>query len=171
MVTATRHKDFGPNAKKDSLYGTLQSRFFAFLIDSTILLLIQGVALYQLVGIPSEFQPEERILDYNLNYLSYHFEYLDEVLNYCLIFLVLHWLYYATLESTGWGSTIGKYAMGLRVTDLRGRQISFWRASLRYLLKYISILILFSGFLLAVFTRRQQALHDLLAKTLVLVRS
>jgi uncharacterized RDD family membrane protein YckC len=63
---------------------------------------------------------------------------------------------------------VGKLAMGIRVTDLEGRRISFWRAVGRYAAKIVSAMILLIGFLMVAWTRRKQGLHDMLANTLVL---
>ena len=85
-----------------------------------------------------------------------------------LIRLVLQWLYYALLESSSWQGTLGKKALGLEVTDLQGRRIGFGRASGRFFAKFISMLILFIGFIMAGFTERKQALHDIIAGCLVI---
>jgi uncharacterized RDD family membrane protein YckC len=81
---------------------------------------------------------------------------------------VLNWLYFSLLESSGWQATLGKKALGLEVTDLAGRRISFGRATGRFFAKYISAIILMIGFLMAGFTEKKQALHDILAGTLVI---
>jgi len=70
-----------------------------------------------------------------------------------------------------WQATLAKRAFGLKVTDLEGRRISFTRASYRYLGKLVFGTLLLFGFLFAAFTPRKQALHDILAKCLVLKRS
>ena len=57
--------------------------------------------------------------------------------------------------------------VGIKVTDLVGRRISLGRATARYFLSWISMLPLGAGFLMISFTRRKQALHDVLAGTLV----
>lgn len=80
------------------------------------------------------------------------------------------WAYFALLESSPARGTVGKLALGLYVGDLSGDPISFWRASFRYWMKTVSTLILGLGWLMAAFTPRKQALHDLLAGTLVLRR-
>ncbi|MEO8189138.1 MAG: RDD family protein [Acidobacteriota bacterium] len=82
--------------------------------------------------------------------------------------LVVWWLYVALSESSAAQATIGKRALRLRVTDTAGRRISFARASSRNFAKILSSLILFIGFVMAAFTRRKQALHDLMAETVVL---
>jgi uncharacterized RDD family membrane protein YckC len=83
---------------------------------------------------------------------------------------MIAWLYWALLESSPWQATLGKRAMGLRVTDLQGRRISLARASGRFFGKFLSQ-ILFLGFLLAGFTEKKQALHDLLAGCLVVKKT
>ena len=59
-------------------------------------------------------------------------------------------------------------ALGLQVTDLEGRRISFGRASGRFFGKIISAMILYIGFMMAGFTEKKQALHDMIAGTLVI---
>ncbi len=76
-------------------------------------------------------------------------------------------LYWAVLESSKWQGTLGKLAVGLRVTNLEGQRISFPRALGRTLAKIISGLILLIGYIMVAFTERKQGLHDMLAGTLV----
>ena len=85
--------------------------------------------------------------------------------------LLMAWLYYALLESSKLQGTLGKVALNIRVTDLGGRRISFARASGRFFGRVLSNLTLGIGYLIQVFTQRRQALHDLLAGTLVVRRS
>jgi len=65
-------------------------------------------------------------------------------------------------------ATIGKQAMGLIVTDINGAPIDMGKAALRSVGKIISSLILLLGYIMAAFTERKQALHDIIAGTLVL---
>lgn len=87
-----------------------------------------------------------------------------------VILFVLTWLYFAGLESSPWQATVGKRAARLLVTDGMGRRLSFARATGRFYAKAISALPLLIGFLVAAFTPRKQALHDLIAGTLVVKR-
>jgi len=83
--------------------------------------------------------------------------------------VVMVWLYYAGMESSVYQGTLGKMALGLMVTDLEGRRITFGRASGRYFAKIISGLIpLGIGYAMAGFTEKKQALHDMIASCLVL---
>lgn len=81
--------------------------------------------------------------------------------------MVLHWLYYAGFESSPSQATPGKRICGLRVSDLHGQRISFGRASGRWFASALSILTIYIGFMMAGWTQRKQALHDLVADTLV----
>jgi uncharacterized RDD family membrane protein YckC len=85
-----------------------------------------------------------------------------------MLALMLSWVYYASLESSAWQATLGKKILGLKVTDLAGNRITFGRASGRFFAKILSGMILGIGFLMAGFTERKQALHDILAGCLVL---
>ena len=77
------------------------------------------------------------------------------------------WLYFAIMESSSRQATLGKLAFGIRVVDLDGDRVSFFRASARFFAKIFSALSLAVGFLMAAFTRRKQALHDMVASCLV----
>jgi uncharacterized RDD family membrane protein YckC len=79
-------------------------------------------------------------------------------------------LYYALMESSSHQATVGKIALGIEVTDLAGDRLSFGRALGRDLAKLISAIILYIGFILAAFTERKQALHDMIASALVVKR-
>lgn len=86
--------------------------------------------------------------------------------------LMLGWIYNAGMESSRHQGTLGKMALGLFVTDLQGRPISFGHASGRYFAKIITGLIpLGIGYAMAGFTEKKQALHDMIASCLVLRRT
>jgi uncharacterized RDD family membrane protein YckC len=82
------------------------------------------------------------------------------------------WLYNALLESSEWQGSAGKKALGLIVTDVAGRKVTFARASGRHFGKIVTSFIpLGIGYILAGFTEKRQALHDMLASCLVLRKS
>jgi uncharacterized RDD family membrane protein YckC len=85
-----------------------------------------------------------------------------------LLFLMGNWVYFAVLESSSWRATIGKKILGLEVVDLKGNRLSFTRASGRFFAKILSSMTLMVGFLIAGFTQRKQALHDIVAGCLVI---
>ncbi len=81
--------------------------------------------------------------------------------------MVFGWLYYALMESSVKQATWGKMLIGIKVTDLEGNRISFGKATARHFSKIISGLILCIGYIMAGFTEKKQALHDIIAGTLV----
>jgi uncharacterized RDD family membrane protein YckC len=76
-------------------------------------------------------------------------------------------LYHSLLESSKFQGSIGKLALGLKVTDMTGAKIDFVKALIRNLCKIISGAILLIGYIMAGFTDKKQALHDMIASTLV----
>jgi uncharacterized RDD family membrane protein YckC len=79
-------------------------------------------------------------------------------------------LYFALMESSSWQATIGKKAFGVYVTDIEGRRLTLSRATGRTLAKYLSTLTVGAGYVLCAFTSKKQALHDVIAKCLVMRR-
>ena len=84
--------------------------------------------------------------------------------------VLTYWLYFALMESSAKQATLGKLAVGIKVITSDGARLSFARATGRHFAKFLSMLILYIGFVMAAFTRRKQALHDLIADTLVVKR-
>jgi uncharacterized RDD family membrane protein YckC len=80
---------------------------------------------------------------------------------------VIQWLYCALMESSSKQATLGKMALGLKVTDLNGERISFGKATGRFFGKFLSYMILYIGVIMVAFTQKKQGLHDMLANTLV----
>jgi uncharacterized RDD family membrane protein YckC len=83
---------------------------------------------------------------------------------------LLHWLYFTLMESSPKQATLGKMAIGIIVTGYDGKRITFLRANGRYFGKFLSSLFFGIGFMMAGITKRKQALHDMLAETLVVMK-
>jgi uncharacterized RDD family membrane protein YckC len=81
--------------------------------------------------------------------------------------LLVKWLYFALQESSSAQATVGKRVLGLKVINLEGNRIGFGQASGRFFGKILSGMILCVGYMMAGFTERKQALHDMVAGTLV----
>ncbi|MEO7936116.1 MAG: RDD family protein [Dokdonella sp.] len=115
-----------------------------------------------------------------LGYMSYRAAMSGEspggmiVLFYFLAYIgaiVGSWLYFAKYESGVDQATPGKRIMGLKVTDANGERISFGRATGRFFGKIVTGIIPFGiGWMMAGFTGRKQALHDMMASTCVVFR-
>jgi uncharacterized RDD family membrane protein YckC len=76
-------------------------------------------------------------------------------------------LYYAGLHASKWQATIGKKLLGLKVVSMQGERISFWRSLGRFLAQSFLSPIFMIGYIIAAFTEKKQALHDLIAGTMV----
>ena len=137
-------------------YADFWLRLAAYLIDLTLIYIVEGVLA---VGVVLMGPREISIVGI-----------LVGLINFALVSASLAWAYFALFESSPMQGTVGKYALGIYVTDVHGDPIGFWRATARYWLKPLSSASLMAGWIMAAFTRRKQALHDLLAGTLVLSR-
>ncbi len=148
-------------------YAGFWRRLGAFLIDA--MLLAVAMAAVGWLGLPIYQRHESAVgmadgsfsASFNVDYNPFGM----------VIGVLLWWLYFALLESSRRQATLGKLALAIRVTTLDGRRIGFWRATGRTIAKYLSAVILMIGFIMAGFTRRKQALHDLIAGTLVVDRA
>lgn len=87
-----------------------------------------------------------------------------------LLYPVMSLAYYAGMESSKLQATVGKMAAGIKVVDAEGRRLTFGRAAGRWAASLLSYLTLYIGFLMAGWTRRKRALHDLAAGTYVVDR-
>ena len=87
-----------------------------------------------------------------------------------VIGLVLNWLYFTLMESSSFQATLGKMAIGIKVTDLQGDRISYGRANARHWSKLLSTMIFLIGYIMAGFTEKKQALHDIIASCLVVLK-
>ncbi|OLC24818.1 MAG: hypothetical protein AUG06_05230 [Actinobacteria bacterium 13_1_20CM_2_65_11] len=135
-------------ANGGTAYAGFWCRLLAVLIDTALLL---GVQVSLVVGV-ALMAPGD----------------LRAAANLAPVSLAMFWAYFALLESSPLGATVGKIALEIYVTDAHGDPISFARASARYWLKTLSTLTLMVGWLMAAFTPQKQALHDVFAGTLVL---
>jgi uncharacterized RDD family membrane protein YckC len=72
-----------------------------------------------------------------------------------LISAIVGILYWTLMESSKYQATVGKMALGLKVTDIDGKNIDFVKALIRNICKIISQMILFIGFIMAGFLLRE----------------
>ena len=153
-------------------YAGFWLRFVAYLIDSVVmgvgfvLILIPLIFLTGLRAFLGEIHRNEDLNDVGI-FMLIGFIFLAATVS-----LLLTWLYHALMESSEWQATVGKKALGLVVTDMAGRRVSFARATGRHFGKLITNLVpAFIGYIMAGFTEKKQALHDMMAGCLVLRRS
>lgn len=81
--------------------------------------------------------------------------------------LILQWLYYVFLESSNLQGTVGKIPLGIIATNINGKRLNLAQANIRYWSKNVSGLILCIGYIVAIFTNKKQALHDIIANSVI----
>lgn len=84
-----------------------------------------------------------------------------------LLLLAIPVLYFAWMHASGNQATLGKMAVGIKVVRGDGSRITFWRGVGRLFATFLSSIILMIGWVMAAFTERKQALHDMVCDTLV----
>ena len=87
-----------------------------------------------------------------------------------LTYPVISGLYYVLMESSAQQATLGKLAVGIKVTSLQGARIGRGNALGRWVSHLLCYFTLYIGYLMAAFTERKQGLHDMVASTLVVDR-
>jgi len=89
-----------------------------------------------------------------------------------LIMIIINFIgavaYFGGLHASKWQATIGKKIFGLKVTDMSGNRISFWKAVGRYAAMAFLSGIFLIGYIMAAFTDKKQSLHDIIASTIVI---
>lgn len=81
--------------------------------------------------------------------------------------ILMQGAYHILFTASAWQATPGKRAVGIKVVDAEGRRLGLGRSAGRWFAAALSYLTLYLGFLMAAFTQRKRALHDLLADTRV----
>ena len=86
------------------------------------------------------------------------------------LLLLTFWLYNAFCESSTWQATLGKRLLHIKVVNERGRRLTFLHATGRAFAKLLSYITFYIGFVMAGCTKRNRALHDMIAQTYVVRR-
>ena len=152
-------------------YAGFWKRAAAYILDAIVLYIPNMLIMKMMGGDAAQETMKQAVMAAPGNMdvmMAAYSHYYSSMAAAIVITTVLGWLYFAICESSPWQATVGKLALGIRVTDLEGRRISFPRALGRFLAKYLSIVIVFIGFLMVAWTRRKQGLHDMICSTLVL---
>ena len=87
-----------------------------------------------------------------------------------VIALITYWLYFAFCESGKKQATLGKRLLRIKVIGQDGKRISFARATGRAFARMLAYPTVYIGFVMAGCTRRNRALHDMVAQTYVVER-
>lgn len=136
-------------------------RLVAALVDGVILWIVVWIATFALQDTLPIAMDEGMTVD------NFWRTFVVSIVTQLAVSLVVGWVYCAGFESSAWQATPGKRLLGIAVTDLAGRRITFARATGRYAAESLSSALFLIGYLVQLFTEKRQALHDVLAGTLV----
>jgi uncharacterized RDD family membrane protein YckC len=165
---AVREQKLAEEAVRDATvelqmtYATFWRRLGAYVLDLGIFMIVAGISgtLVSLLNKPA----------YSSS-LALSSLVLSSLVFFSLaLYFYLGWLYTATMLSSRCQATLGKLALGIFVTDQKGGRLHFGRATARHFAEILSWISYGIGFFIQPFTRKRQALHDLIARTVVLVR-
>lgn len=154
----------------DTPYAGFWLRLVALIIDAIVISIIEFVVFVPLlsalglgfIGTLSDMDTEEPG-----NMVGLIAAVVAAAGAYWILAKAIQILYYTIMESSISQATLGKMAMGIKVTDTQGGRLDFTSAFLRNLCKLISDFTMFIGYIMAGFTEKRQALHDLIAGALV----
>jgi uncharacterized RDD family membrane protein YckC len=142
-------------------------RLAAFIID-LVLISILFLAVWSPMAGPRHWQipePPHSLTDASLQQYNQQL-WMNNVLP---VFYAIFLLYNVLLNGR-FGATVGKMAIGAKITRLDGSPIGYSRALLRWLAARLSDFFFFSGYLLIGLRDDKRALHDLLAGTKVVFK-
>ncbi len=146
-------QNLNDNLTSAYVYAGFWKRFFAHILDGIIFVLISWLLTFILLAIGMPFSVSA---DFSL-----------ESAMPSIIMILAWWMYYALQEGSSKQATFGKRALGIKVTDMNGQPLSFAHAAGRQLAGAVSYMTFTIGYLLAAFTGRKQALHDMIAGCVV----
>ncbi|QGX66293.1 RDD family protein [Bacillus sp. ms-22] len=153
-------------------------RFLAHLLDGVIISVPYSIIMFILATLFFVLSPEAAAMMYDDSYYYSTTVMTDEewavimglIVFYAAVILIgilVTWLYYALMETSKLQGTLGKMALGIKVTKVTGEKVTFGRATGRFFAKGFLSPILCIGYIIAFFTEKKQALHDLMASTIV----
>ncbi|HEY0504747.1 MAG TPA: RDD family protein [Lysobacter sp.] len=142
-------------ADGEVVYAGFWKRYAAYMIDTFLLTIVFAIlgAVFGITG--AELIRGEGVGTFAAFYV---------------VELALMALYFGWMHASVNQATLGKLAVGIKVTDDDGQRISLARGIGRFFATIISSLTLCIGYILAGFTDRKRALHDMIASTLVVDR-
>lgn len=136
------------------VYAAFWKRFAALVIDNFLLGIVGGI-IGGIIGFSQAMSG-----DFDTGYSP-----VDLVVQ--IVSMLIGGCYFGWMYSSSHQASLGKLAVGIKVVRSDGSPIGFWRGFARYFAMIPSGLLLLVGYLMAAFTERRQALHDMMCDTLV----
>ncbi|HEX6225677.1 MAG TPA: RDD family protein [Chryseolinea sp.] len=154
----------------NTTYAGFWLRFAAYLIDYIIIYTVQSFVFVPVLGLmgisfASKMDNVENMSDAETMGMAMSFAAIMGAT--ALLTTIIAILYWSLMESSKYQATLGKMALGLRVSDVDGKNLDFVKSLIRNVCKIISGMIFGVGYIMAGFTEKKQGLHDMIAGTLV----
>ncbi|HYI78724.1 MAG TPA: RDD family protein [Chryseolinea sp.] len=151
-------------------YAGFWLRFAAYVIDYIIIYVVQSFVFIPILGVlgisfASKMDSMDNMSDAESMGMAMGFAAVMAAT--ALLTTIIAILYWSIMESSKYQATVGKMALGLKVSDVDGQNLDFVKSLIRNVCKIISGMILGIGYIMAGFTERKQGLHDIIAGTLV----
>ncbi len=158
----------GVTTAAGTVYAGFWLRFVAYLIDSVVVWVAAGMLIGVVVGIVGLGFFRNLSAGMNTPNPVFPVALFAIIFAFVGVLIIAVWLYFAWMESSETQGTLGKMALALIVTDMQGNRVSFGRASGRFFAKIVTGMVPFAiGYMMAGFTEKKQALHDMIASCLV----
>src|SRR5688572_1125497 len=155
----------------NTTYAGFWLRFVAYVIDCIIIYVVQSflfIPLLGLLGLSFATQMDNPENMTEAEAIGMAGSMMAVAGTTFLLSAIIGILYWTLMESSKYQATVGKMALGLKVTDVDGKSLDFVKALIRNVCKIISGMIFGIGYIMAGFTEKKQGLHDIIASTLVL---
>lgn len=142
--------------KEIKTYASFSYRFAAYVIDGIILFIANSIIFIPLYFAGAQINPDDVIMEFDWFIVFRH-----------PLFYFTGLLYFSIMESSQKMGTFGKRMQGIIVVTRKGKKISFGRALARNFCRLFTTISIV-GYLLPLFLKKKQTLHDLICYTLVL---
>jgi predicted Zn finger-like uncharacterized protein len=158
------------SSDKNFHYAGFWVRFVAYVIDSLLLLILFAIPL---MFIKQGFDPENIIERIEVGDISVLLNV--SFLLVTVFVIILFSIGYYIVSWSKWGKTLGMKILGIKVIDSEGKNISFGKAFLRWLMgyflpgiiPYVSILLYIALAVMIGVDRKKQGWHDKIAGSYV----
>ena len=142
-------------------YAGFWKRFLASFLDIIFLIVISVIFMISATALQIPFC--------NLDYIFHSHKTNEEVYKITIIIIIFMWLYFASFESSKKQATFGKMALRIKVVDMRGRRISFAKASGRFFVKLMNGMVYYLiDIVMIIFSAKKRTLYDMLSDSLVI---